>query len=84
MTNFFYNFSKIFTNILLFSLKCVFCTLIFLQILSIMFALQEEKLKEYRREKKREKKRKFEEELTNDEDDIASIMGFSGFGSSKK
>lgn len=47
---------------------------------------QEEKLKEYRREKKREKKRKMDAELKldDDEEDIASIMGFSGFGSSKK
>ncbi|CAH1395790.1 unnamed protein product [Nezara viridula] len=47
---------------------------------------EEEKLKEYRRERKKEKKRKLEE----DEDDrepssaLASVMGFSGFGSSKK
>ncbi|XP_065201358.1 zinc finger matrin-type protein 2 [Planococcus citri] len=47
---------------------------------------EEEKLKEYRKEKKREKKRKMEEELKLDDDDdnIASIMGFSGFGGSKK
>ncbi|XKL64669.1 hypothetical protein PGB90_004755 [Kerria lacca] len=47
---------------------------------------EEEKLKEYRREKKKEKKKKVEEVFTkeNDEDSIASIMGFSGFGTSKK
>ena len=51
-----------------------------------MIVFQEEKLKEYRRERKKEKKRKLEEE--DDERDVpsalASVMGFSGFGSSKK
>lgn len=48
-------------------------------------AEEEEKLKEYRREKKKEK-RKAEEMLDDGEmnDDMASIMGFSGFGASKK
>lgn len=46
---------------------------------------EEEKLKEYRKEKKKEKKRKHDE--LDDEpqnDDMAALMGFSGFGSSKK
>lgn len=46
---------------------------------------QEEKLKEYRKEKKKEKKRKHDE--LDDEpqnDDMAALMGFSGFGTSKK
>lgn len=49
------------------------------------FSIQEEKLKEYRKEKKKEKKRKHDElddEPQNDE--MAALMGFSGFGSSKK
>lgn len=47
-------------------------------------AEEEEKLKEYRREKRKEK-RKAEEMLDEqDSGDIASIMGFGGFGSSKK
>lgn len=46
---------------------------------------EEEKLKAYRREQKREKKRKLDEDLMkNDDYEMASIMGFSGFGSSKK
>lgn len=48
-------------------------------------AEEEEKLKEYRREKRKEK-RKAEEMLEDNEppSELASIMGFSGFGSSKK
>ncbi|XP_022915973.1 zinc finger matrin-type protein 2 [Onthophagus taurus] len=49
-------------------------------------AEEEEKLKEYRREKRKENKRKAEE-MNNDSEqfsEINSIMGFSGFGSSKK
>ncbi|KAJ8933939.1 hypothetical protein NQ314_013695 [Rhamnusium bicolor] len=48
-------------------------------------AEEEEKLKEYRREKRKEK-RKAEEMLEDQEppNEIANIMGFSGFGSSKK
>ncbi|XP_063232673.1 zinc finger matrin-type protein 2 [Bacillus rossius redtenbacheri] len=49
---------------------------------------EEEKLKEYRKEKRKERKRKLEEEsdITTGkaESELASIMGFSGFGSSKK
>lgn len=51
--------------------------------------LQEEKVKEYRKEKRKERKRK-----ANDDDDfdidqgmdpeMAAMMGFSGFGGSKK
>ncbi|XP_039295238.1 zinc finger matrin-type protein 2 [Nilaparvata lugens] len=51
---------------------------------------EEEKMKEYRREKKKEKKRKYDEQEDGDEDgkqqqsELAAIMGFSGFGGSKK
>jgi len=45
----------------------------------------EERLKAYRREKRKAKKRKIEEELSSDVDpQMASLMGFGGFGSSKK
>lgn len=50
-------------------------------------AEEEEKLKEYRREKRKENKRKIEE-ISDDNNEppseLASIMGFSGFGSSKR
>ncbi|XP_035218447.1 zinc finger matrin-type protein 2-like [Stegodyphus dumicola] len=46
---------------------------------------EEEKLKEYRREKRKEKKRKAIEAFDGEVDsDMAAIMGFSGFTSSKK
>lgn len=48
-------------------------------------AEEEEKLKEYRREKRKEKRKA--EEMSEDNEppsELASIMGFSGFGSSKK
>nr|CAH7763655.1 unnamed protein product [Callosobruchus chinensis] len=47
-------------------------------------AEEEEKLKEYRKEKRKEKRKI--EELQEDEppSELSSIMGFSGFGSSKK
>ncbi|GLG93180.1 hypothetical protein R5R35_012725 [Gryllus longicercus] len=47
---------------------------------------EEEKLKEYRKEKRKERKRKLEDdpEPQEQESELASIMGFSGFGSSKK
>ncbi|GBM41682.1 Zinc finger matrin-type protein 2 [Araneus ventricosus] len=46
---------------------------------------EEEKLKEFRREKKKERKRKAVESLDDNFDpNLASIMGFSGFCSSKK
>lgn len=49
---------------------------------------EEERYKEYKREKRKDRKRKAEEE-TEDADskaasDIAAIMGFAGFGGSKK
>lgn len=52
-------------------------------------AEEEDKLKEYRREKRKENKRKLEEaEESVDSggpmNEMASVMGFSGFGSSKK
>lgn len=50
-------------------------------------AEEEEKLKEYRREKRKENKRKAEEALeesSEQADELASIMGFSGFGAAKK
>ncbi|XP_060529097.1 zinc finger matrin-type protein 2 [Cylas formicarius] len=49
-------------------------------------AEEEERLKEYRKEKRKEK-RKIEESLEEPSDvpdELASIMGFSGFGTSKK
>ncbi|CAN8029280.1 unnamed protein product [Ixodes persulcatus] len=47
---------------------------------------EEEKLREYRREKRKERKRKNQDPLDGVEvdQDMASMMGFSGFGSSKK
>lgn len=48
-------------------------------------SLQEEKAKAYKKEKQKEKKRRAEEDLTFEEDDeMAAVMGFSGFGSTKK
>lgn len=50
-------------------------------------AEEEERLKEYRREKRNEKKRKLEEmmeESNEQKNELSAIMGFSGFGSSKK
>ncbi|XP_065174159.1 zinc finger matrin-type protein 2 [Atheta coriaria] len=49
-------------------------------------AEEEEKLKEYRREKRKESKRKIDEVDDSGEvnDEMAAIMGFSGFGTSKK
>lgn len=48
---------------------------------------EEERQKEYRRLKRRERKRKLEEaeeEVGEGQEELASIMGFSGFGGSKK
>ncbi|KAL7299926.1 hypothetical protein TKK_0007246 [Trichogramma kaykai] len=49
---------------------------------------EEEKIKEYRKEKRKDKKRKIDETLNDDDDgpkdEMAAIMGFSGFGTSKK
>ena len=50
---------------------------------------EEERAKEYRRDRKQEKKRKVEEEEAQDDTDgmdpdMAAMMGFGGFGSSKK
>ncbi|KAG8035456.1 hypothetical protein G9C98_006902 [Cotesia typhae] len=49
---------------------------------------EEEKIKEYRKEKRKDKKRKIEEandeEIGSGGDEMAAIMGFSGFGSKKK
>lgn len=49
-------------------------------------AEEEEKLKEYRKEKRKEKRKAEEmaEESEQGGSELASIMGFSGFGSSKK
>jgi len=44
---------------------------------------EEEKMREYRREKKKERKRKYEDEQQGDSDMMA-MMGFGGFGGSKK
>lgn len=46
---------------------------------------EEEKAKAYKKEKQKEKKRRAEEDLTfEEEDEMAAVMGFSGFGSAKK
>lgn len=46
---------------------------------------QEEKQKAYKKEKRKERKRKADEDLDQDADpDMAAMMGFSGFGGSKK
>lgn len=46
---------------------------------------EEEKAKAYKKEKQKEKKRRAEEDLTfEEEDEMAAVMGFSGFGSTKK
>lgn len=46
---------------------------------------EEEKLKAYKKDKKK-RKRKAEEELeaSNEDTDVAALMGFGGFGGSKK
>lgn len=49
------------------------------------FVCQEEKAKAYKKEKQKERKRRAEEDVDFEEDDeMAAVMGFSGFGSSKK
>ncbi|XP_064080758.1 zinc finger matrin-type protein 2-like isoform X2 [Macrobrachium nipponense] len=48
---------------------------------------EEEKLKEYRREKRKERKRKADSSIDDDsgmDPEMAKIMGFGGFSSSKK
>lgn len=46
---------------------------------------EEEKAKAYKKKKQREKKRQAEEDLTFEEnDEMAAVMGFSGFISTKK
>jgi U4/U6.U5 tri-snRNP component SNU23 len=46
---------------------------------------QEERQKSYRKEKKSDRKRKADGELNlNIDPDMAAVMGFSGFGGSKK
>jgi len=46
---------------------------------------EEEKLREYRREKKKEKKRKLDDDYSGGGDsDMMAMMGFGGFGGSKK
>lgn len=50
-------------------------------------AEEEEKLREYRREKRKDNKRKIDEISSNYPElvpEVASVMGFSGFGGSKK
>ena len=51
--------------------------------------MQEEKVKEYRKEKRKERKRKAKDDDDFDIDEgmdpeMAAMMGFSGFGGSKK
>ncbi len=51
------------------------------------FAFQEEKQKAYKREKRKERKRKAGDADLDGQDmdpDMAALMGFSGFGTSKK
>jgi len=46
---------------------------------------QEEKAKAYKKEKMKERKRRAAEDVDFEEDDeMAAVMGFSGFGSAKK
>jgi U4/U6.U5 tri-snRNP component SNU23 len=45
---------------------------------------QEEKQKAYKKEKRKERKRKAEPDSSDGPSDMASVMGFSGFGTSKK
>lgn len=52
---------------------------------------EEERYKEHKKEKKKDRKRKAEDDLSNSDidgtalqPDLAAIMGFSGFGGSKK
>merc|ERR1719309_899581 len=46
---------------------------------------EEEKAKAYKKEKLKERKRRAEDDVDFEEDDeMAAVMGFSGFGSSKK
>ncbi|EPQ05959.1 Zinc finger matrin-type protein 2 [Myotis brandtii] len=46
---------------------------------------EEEKAKAYKKDKWKEQKRRAEEDLTFEEDDeMTAVMGFSGFGSTKK
>ena len=46
-------------------------------------------MKEYRKEKRKDRKRKIDDAKNDDDDEgptdeMAAVMGFSGFGSSKK
>lgn len=58
--------------------------------MKIMSLFQEEKSREYRRDRRAEKKQKEKEEAAEAmsgfeaDPDVAAMMGFSGFGSSKK
>lgn len=48
---------------------------------------EEEKVKEYRKEKRKDKKRRVDEDEEEDagpSDEMAAVMGFSGFGTKKK
>lgn len=55
-----------------------------------LLCVQEEKMKEYRREKRRERKKRGrgQEEATDEGEELdpemAAVMGFSGFGGTKK
>ena len=51
-----------------------------------IFLFQEEKLKAYRKERKKDKKRKASaiDEDSGMDPEMAKVMGFGGFGSSKK
>jgi U4/U6.U5 tri-snRNP component SNU23 len=51
------------------------------------FRLQEERYREYRKNRRKEKKKRDEDEASTSfggGDDMAALMGFSGFGGTKK
>ena len=60
----------------------------FSRVTRVFVSMQEEKQKAYRRDKRKNLKRKaateLEEEEDDDKKDMAALMGFSGFGGSKK
>jgi U4/U6.U5 tri-snRNP component SNU23 len=48
------------------------------------FCPQEEKQKAYRRDKRKDRKRKAQGDIDEGDPDMAAVMGFSGFGTTKK
>lgn len=57
-----------------------------LPVMPFVFYLQEDKQKVYRKERKKDRKRQADEAGLDDDDnpDMSAVMGFSGFGSTKK